>query len=177
MGNMEIKYQNSLDDYQAYYEDVNRTQKKSQRDSHYLGLSWYLSVLGLMIYVSMKYEENFLACLFAVAAVTYLWEHWSFERKWASQTMAYAQICRSHPTELRLEEAGITERFAGVILFVPWDQIREYSMNTDLVIVHFLADRAFLIPLRRLSARETEQVLEVLEQHKLPRREIPLTHH
>jgi hypothetical protein len=44
---MEIRYQNTRADYQAWYEDLWRPHKAQRRRDYYQSILWYLSILTL----------------------------------------------------------------------------------------------------------------------------------
>jgi hypothetical protein len=167
---MELRYQNTQEDFKVFYSALWREQKAARRSEFYQSIFWYLGVLGLAIFVAAKHQEILLVCVFAVLAAFYLRENWSFERHWNRQAAAYAEMTPESSVVLALDEAGLRETFSGIQLNVPWSELRDYGIDDDRLFIRFLVHRAFIVPLRQLSAEQREHIVKLLEEHNVQRR-------
>jgi len=65
------------------------------------------------------------------------------------------------------DEEGLTESFSGVVLKVPGSQIHRYSITAGHLLIHFLTERAFIIPFRHLNQEQRDHLLAMLKSRKL----------
>ena len=147
-----------------------RNQKQSGRKNFYETALWYLAVLGLAIYIAVKNEEVFAVCVFAVLAVLYIRQNWSYAQHWESQLDAYADFAPETSSTLEIRDDGITECFSNTKVSVAWSEIHDYSLDAERVFVYFLYQRAFIIPFRHLSPIEKDELIETLESYNVRKR-------
>ena len=167
---MEVQYQNTRDDFRAYYALLWSERKTSQRTEYYQSVLWYLAVLGLAIYIAAKHDEVFAICVFALLAFFYVKQNWSFSRKWSAQIRAYADTLPETSSRLALDDRGITEQFSGVELRVPWSEIHDYNSEDERLFIHFLNNRAFIVPFRHLSVGQRDELISLLEKYHVKKR-------
>ena len=164
---MEIQYQNTREDFKAYYEVLWRDQRASQRSDYYHAVLWYLAVLGLATYIAVKHDEVFALCVFVVLAGFYLRQNWSFAKRWKAGVESYADVTPESLSNLVLDEVGATERFSGIQLHVPWTNFDDYSVYEERLFINFLKNRSFIIPFRHLSLSQRNELIETLERHNV----------
>jgi hypothetical protein len=167
---MEIQYQNSREDFGAYYELLWRERKDFQRTEYYHSLLWYLAVLGLATYIAAKHHEVFAICVFGALALFYIKQNWSFANHWSAQIRAYADTVPETASRLVLGDQGVTEQFSGVELQVPWSEIHGYNFEEERLFIHFLKHRAFIIPCRHLSVDQRDELIRLLEKYHVKQR-------
>lgn len=170
VGLMEIQYRNNRGDFKAYYEVVWKNQKASQRNEYYYGVYWYLAVLGLAIFIAAKHGEMFAICVFAVLALFHIRQTWSFARQWNARADEYAEMMPESISNLTFAESGVTERFSGVELKVPWSGLDSYSVDKERLFIRFLKSRSFIVPFRDLSVVQRDRLLETLEKHNVTKK-------
>lgn len=164
---MELHYQNTTEDFGVYFDNVHARTKRHGKSDYYHSMLWYLTVLGLGMYVSLLNDEGFIACVFATLAIFYLWQNFSYARHWRVQLDQYARSVPPQSCTLQVDEEGLTESFSGVVLKVPWGQIHRYSITAGHLLIHFLTERAFIIPFRHLNQEQRDQLLEILKSRNL----------
>ena len=169
---MEIEYRNTSDDFAAYYELTQARHKKSGREDHHRFIVWYLVVLALGTYVSATHDEHFIACVFVTLALFFLWQNWSYARKWDAAVDAYARSAPAQACVLRADAGGLVESSSGVVLQIPWDSIAMYTVSRDHLIIHFLTERAFIVPWRHVGEKQRDEILALLVQHKVTKRAV-----
>src|SRR5689334_8081598 len=162
---MEIHYQNSRADYQAYVEFLWRGHKAGQREQFYLSSAWYFVVLGLGGYLAYKYGEAFAACIFVALAGYHLKQNGSFSRQWSRQVAGYVSNNRESSNRLVIDERGLTETFAGIQVHLPWSELHDYVVTDDRLYIWYLSHRAVIVPFRYLKDDERRELLAVLRQH------------
>jgi hypothetical protein len=102
--------------------------------------------------------------------VVYIVQNWSFEQRWDTGAEAYADTMLENLSDLVLDESGITERFSGVQIQVPWSQVHDYALYEDRLFIHFLKHQSFIVPFRDLSANQRDQLMATLENHNVRKR-------
>lgn len=169
---MEIEYRNTADDFAAYYELTQARHKKSGREEYHRFLACHLVVLALGLYVSATHDEHFIACVFVTLAVYFLWQNWSYARKWSAAVDAYARSVPAQACVLRADAGGLVESFSGVVLQIPWTSVSMYSVSEDHLFIHFLTERAFIVPWRHVGEKQRDEILALLVQHKIMKRDV-----
>jgi len=164
---MEIAFRINADDYKVYYEESWSKQKRSQRTEYYSAALWYLVVLSLAVYFTIKHGEVFATCIFVVFAAFYLRQNWSFERRWRAQVESYAGVIPEHLCHFSADDGGISQRTLGIELRVPWSEIRHYVVRSERLLVHFSFDRLVVVPLQVLSASQRTDLISILEAHNV----------
>jgi hypothetical protein len=167
---MEVEYQNTREDFKAYYESLWSECRASRRTDYYQSMLWYLAVLGLATFIAVKHDEVFAICVFAVLAFFYIKQNWSFADHWSAQAGAYADTVPETSSRLLLDNQGVAERFSGVELRVPWSEINDYTSEDQRLFIHFLKHRAFVVPLRHLSVGQRDELVSLLEKYHVKRR-------
>lgn len=164
---MELKYQNTREDFKAYYEWLWSEQKTHRRAEYYWSLLWYVSVLSVAIYIGMKHDEEFAVCVFAVLAFLHIKQNWSFEKRWSEHVKAQADAFPKSASRLVLDDQGINEQFSGVEVRVPWSEIRGYTSQEERLFIHFLKQRAFIVPFLHVSIDQREKLIGLLEKNQV----------
>ncbi len=164
---MEIHSHNTRADYQAFYEDVWCDRKKSFRSDFYQNLTWYLSVLALAAYAALQHEEIFIACVMGTLAFFYLRTNWSFEKSWEERAQEYARTGSEAPVIFKIDNESITEVCQGITITVPWEQIHEYSLNSERLILHYAIQRGLILPVRFITSDVRELIFSNLESRKI----------
>jgi hypothetical protein len=164
---MELHYQNLREDVQSYYQVLWRDRKAASRSDFYYGVVWYLAVIGLGIFVAARHEDIFAVCVFAILALSWFRQNWSFEKYWTANAASYADSMPECSVTLRVDDTGVTEQFSNVELRVPWSEIHEYNLEPEGIYVHFLKYRAFIIPVRDLASGQRDELIKMLENHNV----------
>jgi len=77
---MELHDQYMTEDFGVYFDRVHAKTKRHGKGEYNRTVLWYLTVLGLGMYVSLVNEEGFIACVFATLAIFYLRQNFSYAR-------------------------------------------------------------------------------------------------
>ena len=169
---MEIRYNNTAKDFQAYYEVLWSSRKSAARAKYYQTFFWYLAVVGLAAFVAVRNEEAFALCLFFVLGVFYVAQNWSYGRRVRGQASWLARMMPETKAKLVVEETGLTEQTDAVQMRVNWSDIQGYTVQRDHLFIQFVGYRAFIIPFRDVPAASGDDLIRVLEQHNLKKKTV-----
>jgi hypothetical protein len=164
---MEIRYQNTHADYEAFYEEIWRDSKAAGRERYYYALFWHLGILALGGLIAWKHDELWVICVFLTVAAYYVFGNWSYEKQWRKELKRTAQFFPGTSCILLVDNSGMTKRFSGVQMAVPWSEMVGYSVREDRLFVFYLQYQGFVIPLRQITSEASAELLNSLKEHKV----------
>lgn len=103
--------------------------------------------------------------MFLVLGVFYTSQNWSHERYWQKQREDFAVKIQEREATLTVDDTGLTGSYSEIVAFVPWKHIREYTLVSDYLFIHFRGPEIFVIPLRYISTSEKESLMDTLSTH------------
>lgn len=172
---MEFQYQYRKADYSALYESHWGHLKPRQRSEYYTSIFWYMAVLGMGAYVAIKHDEVFVAAMFAVFAITHLWQGWSFERAWKVRVEEYANLHPESRVTVTLNDAELTEVCGGIRTQIPWAEFSEYSVESERLFLRYRNIRGLVIPLDGRPQEQRAELVAFLDAHGVPKKAVEAT--
>ena len=167
---MQLDYKMTRADFKAFYLHFMSSRKAKQRNQYYWNFYWLLALLALSDYLAFKHEEIFIAFVIIGFAVNNIARNWSFEKGWSKSAEYWATWWGEGPIQLTLDPAAITGTNAGVSVIVPWKVVTDYTQVGDNIFIHYLQNRGFTVALRDLTSTQRYDLIETLEQNKVPKR-------